>query len=335
MPVPGEGEDTELRLLVTGLTGKVGASFLPAFKADTRFAGWQVRAICNNRVLDDPAVEVVRASIADADAMHAAMDGVTHVLHLASVKETPQLAMDVGVKGMFNLLEAFRQADTVRQFMLISGDCTVGHILQPYDEPITELSPLRPYPGSYALTKALEETMLENFRVQYGINTCCLRAPWIMEKDDFRHALSFRAQFGGPAWPDLLDPADLARYAEQDAVPLLRDRTGAPLKRNFIHVSDLVSAILAALDNPSAEGQLFNISMNAPVDYADIARHLANTRGMPVVDIATPFHSNWLDNAKARLLLGWAPVVDLIELVERAWTYQRAPDDPRIVWYPG
>ncbi|MFD2647198.1 NAD-dependent epimerase/dehydratase family protein [Devosia albogilva] len=324
-----------MRLLVTGLTGKVGASFLPAFRADERFAGWQVRAICNNRVVDDPDVEVVRASIADAGAMRSAMEGVTHVLHLASVKETPQLAMDVGVKGMFNLLEAFRQSGTPRQFMLISGDCTVGHIMHPYQEPITELSPLRPYPGSYALTKALEEAMLETCRVQYGINTCCLRAPWIMEKDDFRHALSFRAQFGGPPWTDLLSEADVARYAELDAVPLLRDRKGAPLRRNFIHVSDLVSAILAALDNPAAEGQLFNIAMNAPVDYAEIAEHLASTRGVPVVDIATPFHSNWLDNAKARLLLGWRPLVDFVELVERAWTYQRAPDDPRIVWYPG
>ena len=324
-----------MRLLVTGLTGKVGMSFLPAFRAAERFAGWQVRAICHNRVVDDPDVEIVRASIADTDAMRAAMDGVTHVLHLASVKETPQLAMDVGVKGMFNLLEAFRQSADARQFMLISGDCTVGHIMQPYEEPITEMSPRRPYPGSYALTKALEEAMLEHCRLQYGINTCCLRAPWIMEKDDFRHALSFRAQFGGPPWSDLLGREEIARYAELDAVPLLRDVRGAPLRRNFIHVSDLVTAILAALDNPAAEGQLFNISMNAPIDYAEATAHLAATRGMPVVEIATPFHSNWLDNAKARLLLGWRPLVDFIELAERAWAYQRAPDDPRIVWYPG
>src|SRR5690606_29140788 len=151
-----------LRLLVTGLTGKVGMSFLPAFRADERFAGWQVRAICHNRVVDDPGVEIVRASIADADTVPAAMSGAPRV---------PDLAMDVGVKGMFNLLEAFRQSDEARQFMLISGDCTVGHIMQPYQEPITETSPRRPYPGSYALTKALEEAMLENCRLQYGINT--------------------------------------------------------------------------------------------------------------------------------------------------------------------
>ena len=35
--------------------------------------------------------------------------------------------------------------------------------------------------------------MLEQAQIQYGLNGCILRAPWIMEKDDFRYALSFRA----------------------------------------------------------------------------------------------------------------------------------------------
>ena len=38
---------------------------------------------------------------------------------------------------------------------------------------------------------------------------------------------------------------------------------------------------------------------------------------------------------KARLLLGWRPEYDLPRMVESAWTYQRAADDPRIIWYPG
>ena len=34
---------------------------------------------------------------------------------------------------------------------------------------------------------------------------CCLRAPWIMEKDDFRYQLSFGEDvFGGPRWRDLV-----------------------------------------------------------------------------------------------------------------------------------
>ncbi len=94
-----------MKLLVTGITGKVGFNFLPAFLDEERFADWSIRAICNNRTITHPAVEVLRASLSDAAAMQSAMAGVTHVLHMAAVKERPDLAMDVGVKGMFNLLE--------------------------------------------------------------------------------------------------------------------------------------------------------------------------------------------------------------------------------------
>ncbi len=324
-----------MKLLITGATGKIGTNFLPRFRAEQAFAGWTVRAICHERLPADDAVEVVRGSLADADIVRAAMADVTHVLHMAAVKESPLLAMDVGVKGMFNLLEAFRGTPGARQFVLIGGDCSVGHIFHAYDAPITEASPRRAYPGCYALTKVLEEVMLEQYRVQYGINGCCLRAPWIMEKDDFRHALSFRVQFGGPAWNTLLPEEVVARHAAADAVPLLRDATGAALKRSFIHVDDVVTAILAALDNPAAAGELFNIAMDAPVDYGAVAAGLAATRGLKVAEVPTPFHSNWLDNAKARMRLGWRPAVDAEELIERAWTYRRAADDPRFVRYPG
>ena len=37
----------------------------------------------------------------------------THVVHLATVKETPDLVMDVTVKGMFQLLEVARESPTV------------------------------------------------------------------------------------------------------------------------------------------------------------------------------------------------------------------------------
>ena len=323
------------RLLVTGATGKVGTHFLPAFAQEARFSGWKVRALCHNRALDAPGVETVTGSLSQAGDVARAMQGVTHVLHMAAVKESPDLAMDVGVKGLFHLLEAFRAAPGARQFILIGGDCSVGHIFHDYGAPITEASPRRAYPGCYALTKVIEEVMLEQVRIQYGLDTCCLRAPWIMEKDDFRHALSFDAQFGGPAWSELLPEAEIARAARGKVVPLLLDQRGEPLRRNFVHVSDLVTAILAALDNPAAEGQLFNIAMDEPVDYGRVADRLVRTRSYEALPIPTPYFSNWLSNAKARLMLGWRPEVDLTALIDRAWDHVRSADDPRRIWYPG
>jgi UDP-glucose 4-epimerase len=326
-----------MQVLVTGATGKVGQAFLARFLSDSRWPHARVRAFCHNRTLPlQDRLEVVRGSISDRETVAGAMAGITHVFHMATVKESPDEAMDVSVKGMFWLLEEFRQSPTAEQFVLIGGDCTVGHIMVPYDTPITETSPRRSYPGVYALSKVLEEVMLEQYFVQYGINGVTLRAPWIMEKDDFRFALSFgEDQFGGPAWETLISPAERRMYAANRNVPIMLDATGATLKRNFVHVSDLVSAMLAVIDNPAAQQQLFNVAMTAPVDYGAVAEHLEATRGLKGIRIETPFHSNALDNAKARHMLGWEPQYDFKKLIEEAFTYERAPNDVRRVWYVG
>ena len=326
-----------MRLLVTGAAGKVGRVFIPAFLADSRFADWDVVALCHNRVVE-PAdrLTIVRGSLSDEAVVADAMAGVTHVLHLAAVKESPDLVFDVALKGLFLLLEEFRGSIEARQFILLSGDCAVGHIFQEYDAPITEASARKAYPGCYALTKVLEETMLEQYGIQYGVNWSTLRAPWIMEKDDFRFALDLGdGQFGGPPWAEIVDEPALLRYRNGRHVPVLRDARGNYLKRNFVHVDDLVSAILATIGNPRATGQLFNISMNQPVDYGVVGEMLKASNGLEPIEIDTPFHSNWLDNSKARMVLGWAPEIGLDQLVDRAWRYEREENDPRVVWYPG
>lgn len=326
-----------MKILITGATGKVGKAFLAAFLDNQQYASAKVVALCHNRRIEaGERVEVLTGSLSDPAAIAHAMDGVTHVIHMAAVKESPELVIDVAIKGMFLLLEEARQSPTLEQFILISGDCSVGHIFKEYSAPITETSPRQAYSGCYALTKVLEEVMVEQYQIQYGLNGTVLRAPWIMEKDDFRYALSFGAdQFGGPAWGDLMGEEKASRLAGGNFVPLMRDRTDAPLRRNFVHVDDLVAALMVALDHPAAMQELFNISMDEPVDYAQASDYLVRTRDMEPVEIPTPFHSNWLDNTKARHALGWRPQVDFEEMIERAWAYERSPSDPRKIWYPG
>ena len=188
----------------------------------------------------------------------------------------------------------------------------------------------------YALSKVLEEVMLEQYFIQYGLSGCCLRAPWIMEKDDFKYSLSFGENvFGGPRWRELVGAQRADEYVASGTVPLMLDPKGKPVQRNFVHVSDLVDAILRALDYPKAHQQTFNICMDEPVDYQQVADYLKETRGFPSVEIETPYWSTWLDNTKAKFLLGWRPAFDLKRLIEEAWAYPRSEADPRRVWYPG
>lgn len=326
-----------MHVLVTGATGKVGRAFIEAFLASGNYAHATVRALCHNRTLPErDRLNVVKGSIADRDAVRAAMDGITHVVHLATCKETPEDVVSVSIGGLFWLLEEARQSAAFKRFLLIAGDSAIGHFFTNHGAPITETAPHRAYAGCYALSKVLEEVMVTQSRYQYGLDTTLLRAPWIMEKDDFRCTLSFGDdQFGGPVWRDLVSAKDAQRYHAAQTTPVLHDVEGRPMRRNFVHLSDLVSAMLIALTHERAGGELFNICMTRPVDYGEVADYLHRTRGFERVDIASEHYSNWMSNAKARHFLDWSPQYDLERLIEEAWTYERASDDQRRVWYPG
>jgi UDP-glucose 4-epimerase len=75
--------------------------------------------------------------------------------------------------------------------------------------------------------------------------------------------------------------------------------------------------------------------MDEPVDYGAVRDYLAASRGVPSVEIQTEYFSTWLDNAKAKFLLGWRPKYDLSKLIDAAWDYERGGGDERKVWYPG
>lgn len=173
--------------------------------------------------------------------------------------------MDVAVKGLFWLLETCRSSQTFQQFILIGGDAGVGHFVYPHPIPVTETQRHSAYPGCYALSKVLEEVMLEQYYIQYN----------------------------------------------------------------------LVNAILLALDHWAARQHTFNICMDEPVDYGEVGAYLAASRGLTSVEIKTPYPSTWLDNTKAKFLLGWRPGYDLQKMIDAAWEYRRAEDDPRFTWYPG
>ncbi len=324
-------------LLVTGATGKVGAHVIARLLASPDLDGWRVRALAHHRTpAPHPRVETVRGTVADRAVARAAVQGATHVLHLATCKETPEDAMDVAVKGLFWLLEEFRASASAERFILLGGDAAVGHSTYPHPVPVTETQRHTAYAGCYALSKVLEEAMLAQYLVQYGLDACCLRAPWIMEKDDFRSAHTFAADvFGKPVWRELVGSAHAAELVRAGAFPLALSRAGEAIKRNFVHLDDLASAILTSLTHPRAARETFNICMDEPVDYRAAAEHLARAHGVPACEVRCELHPVWLDNAKARFLLGWRPRYDLARLIDDAWAYARSPADPRRIWYPG
>lgn len=310
----------EKKILVTGATGKVGRAFINAFLEDPKQKG-TIRALCHKRSLNpNNRLEIIHGSISDKATVQMAMKGVTHVVHLATPKEDPETIMDVAIKGLFWLLESCRQTSSFERFILIGGDACVGHYFYPYKNPINEQQPYAAYPGCYALSKVLEETMLQQYFVQYNLDGTCLRAPWIMQGNDLKRHLTFgKHVFGVPEWHKMVDSKTAAEYQKHHIIPLMCDTNGNPMKRNMVHLNDLVTAIGISLDHIEAKQQLFNIAMNQPFDYGKAANYLLKTRKIKSVELESKYHSTWLDNTKAKFLLGWRPVYGLKQMIDEAW----------------
>jgi nucleoside-diphosphate-sugar epimerase len=64
---------------------------------------------------------------------------------------------------------------------------------------------------------------------------------------------------------DLVGAERADAYAASGTIPVMFDEQGRPVKRNFVHVNDLVDAILLTIDRPAARRQTFNISMDEPL----------------------------------------------------------------------
>ncbi len=267
------------------------------------------------------------------------MQGVSHVLHCATCKETPDDVMDVTVKGLFWLLEECRASPTFQQFILIGGDAALGHFFYQHPVPVTEQQKHTAYPGCYALSKVLEEVMLEQYFVQYDL-IGVLPARTVDHGEGrfqilafFRRGRFWRAALAGPR---RIGSSPTTYHARISAVP--RDARSRTACRSSATSSTSTIWLKPFCWRLTIRRRVSKLSTSAWMSRWTIGRWptiLNATRGLPRVDIKTPYRSTWLDNAKAQFLLGWRPRFDLPLLIEEAWSYKRAAGDERKVWYPG
>lgn len=308
-------------VLVTGASGKLGRSLVPALLK----AGYQVRATQFRTPVKVPGVRTVTGSISDSGFARRALAGVDAVCHLATCKEDPENFFDVSIRGTFTLLDEARRRGGLKQFILASGDAALGIFFYPQPKPLDEGAPLAAYPGCYAFSKVMEEVMVGQYHIQYGLPSTILRISWIHGEDDLlAHMMLRPPDFGGPAWRDL---ARTARQKEmfrkkREAVGCLVHPDGRPFVRHIVGIADVVQSFLLALGNPAAIGQTFNIAGPEAFSYDALAAHIAGRLGVPVVKFTCrEGHDFRINIGKARSVLGYDPRWDAARIADAgiAW----------------
>lgn len=306
-----------------GASGKIGRRTIPLL----RERGAEIRALVHRTRLPDvlsEGVETRCGSVTDREAVDSLVEGADIVLQMATAKEDPNTFFDVSIRGTFEILDACRRHQP-RQFLLLGGDAARGIWFFPHPEPIRESDPAVAYPGYYAFSKVIEETMSEQYHHQYGLGTTILRSSWVFEGDDLLNHFSLLKNVD-PAEPGhgfgAVPENVLALVREgKEHIPILVDSEGTPLMRHIVHIDDVMQGLDRMLDNPDAFGEDFNIAAPAPFDYRTAARELSEKLELPTIEIPCPdYHGFSIDISKARDILGYAPEGDLSTMIDRAIT---------------
>ncbi|MCG5239009.1 NAD-dependent epimerase/dehydratase family protein [Azospirillum doebereinerae] len=303
--------------LVTGGSGFIGAALVQRLVKD----GHKVRVLDDNSrghtgrlegVLDD--VEFVQGDIRDGGAVNDAVRGVDGVLHLAAVNGTkhfyqkPEVVLDVGVRGMLNVLDACR-ANGV-------GDLVVASSSEAYQTP-----PAVPTPEEVPLV--VPDVL--NARYSYGgskLISELLAVNW--GRTGFDRVAIFRPHnvYGADMGWDHVIPEFVRRGVEAvDASPG-NGRIAFPIQgdgrqtRAFVHIDDAVDGIVAVIERGAHLG-IYHIGNPEEVSIADLARRTLACLGREAEIVPGPAAPGGTDRRSpdiAKLTaLGFAPRIPLAQ----------------------
>jgi nucleoside-diphosphate-sugar epimerase len=273
------------RILVTGGSGFIGSALVKALLRDG----------CNVRVLDDNSrgaprrlkevasdIEFIAGDIRDPQVVAAAVRGVDEVHHLAYVNGTeffynaPELVLDVGVKGILNVVDACRSAG-VRNLVLASS----SEVYQtPPHTPTDESAPLVvPDPHnprlSYGAGKIISEVIAINYGRKYFDRVLIFRPHNVYGPDmGWEHVIP---QFA-------LRLKKMAAQHMNGPLPFEIQGDGRQT-RSFCHVDDLVRGVMTMRARGEHLG-IYHIGTTEEIAIADLARHMAAHVGREIALVA-------------------------------------------------
>jgi UDP-glucose 4-epimerase len=281
-----------------------------------------------HRAAVDPRAEWIAGSTFDVEALEQAfvrtVDAVVHFAAFIAVGESmviPEAYFRNNVAATINVLSAMVEHG-VRRFVFSSTAALFG---EPDYVPIDERHPLRPI-NPYGESKLMVEQMLRWFDERRDIHSVSLR---------YFNASGASERFGEDHDPEThLIPIVLeVAQGRRQSLPLFGDdyptRDGTCV-RDYVHVVDLASAHILALDYAAKRSGSFNLGSGRGSTNLEVVEAARRVTGHPIpvtVQLRRPGDPPALvaSSALARTELGWAPRFDDIDaIVASAWRWRQA-----------
>jgi nucleoside-diphosphate-sugar epimerase len=311
-------EEFSVRYLVTGGAGFIGSNIVDELLR----RGHQVL------VLDDLStgkeknlaavrgkIEFRRGTITDLDTVHACCKGVDYLIHLAARTSVPKSVQNplesnlVNIDGTLNVLVAARDA-RVRRVVFAASSAAYG------ETPVLpKVETMQPAPISpYGITKFVGELYGQVFTRVYGLETVSVR---------------YFNVFGPRQDPSSQYSGVLSRFmlAVIESKPPVIYGDGEQ-SRDFTYVDNVVDETLRACEATDASGKVFNGGTGARITLNQVVALLQKISGRkidPQYESARlgDIRDSQADISLARKALGYQPLVDFEEGLQRTWDWYR------------
>lgn len=329
------------KILVTGGAGYIGSHTC----VELLNAGHEVVVLdnlCNSsseslsrvKKLTQKSLTFVEGDIRDSQLLdqvfqQQSIDAVIHFAGLKAVGESQQIPLayfDNNIAGSISLVQAMQRAQVFK--LVFSSSATVYGENNP--SPLNEEMPTGMPTNNYGYTKLIVEQLLEKLAVSDERWSIAL----------LRYFNPVGAHKSGQIGEDPQGiPNNLMPYVTQVAVGRREklsifghdydtvDGTGV---RDYIHVVDLATAHLCALNNRlvSQGCRAWNIGTGNGISVLQVKNTFEQVNGVAVPfelvprregDVATCF----ADNARALQELGWTPQYGLEDMLADSWKWQK------------
>jgi UDP-glucose 4-epimerase len=219
----------------------------------------------------DPRFRVVRGEVEDPRALAAAMDGHDVVIHLASnpdiarAAREPTIDFTQGTALTSAVVEAMRTT-SAKRILYASGSGVYGDLGT--EEGTEDMGPMIPA-STYGASKLAGEALIASYGYMFGLSGCAFR---------FGNVVGPRQTHGvGFDFARRL----LASEAAGENPITLRILGDGSQSKSYVHVSDIVRAVLTAHDKTTAVFRPYNVATGDYITVTEIAELAVECVGLP------------------------------------------------------
>jgi UDP-glucose-4-epimerase GalE len=319
-------------VLVTGGAGYIGSHAVKALRQQGSRVVVYDNFSAGHRHAVRGATALVEGDVHDVQRLRAAMrdHAVDAVMHFAAWLSVGDSVKDpIGyyhnnVAGALAVLEAMT-GENVKHLVVSSTAAVFGN---PEETPISESHPTRPI-NAYGETKLAVERALPHVERAYGITSVALRYFNAAGADP-------EGELGEDHAPELhLIPRAIDAALGRDSFEVFGDDYETPdgtCLRDYVHVTDLASAHLLALDalRGGARSTQYNLGNGRPTSVKEVLQSVERVGGRKVPYTLGPRRPGdpgvlYASSDRIKRELGWKPRFEEIDtIVGTAWQWRES-----------